>query len=141
MGTRKQKLIGTFKLSVNNVRLVAETGVGAYAGAFVFQPSDGGTHKMIVGIGDRPWKDVLSSVIHEAMEMGLHTTGSGYMRTHTPRETTDTYTFVASHAAFDSCCDWTAAFLADCAPALRGAWDAANAKPKPRWKKAKTPHA
>ena len=118
--------VGTYRLGVWNVRLyVSRTPMDSGA-SFRYCPGDGGCAKLVVGGVGRIWSDVLSGLLHEALESQLHQRGAGHVRTHEARETTCDYVFFLSHNTFDQCCDFAARFVADCLPDLHKAWRRVN---------------
>lgn len=122
---RAPRLVGTYTLGVENVRVFLGEGVGGGA-SFLYGPRDGGCATMTVNCGGRPWNDCVSALLHEALESLLHRRGMGYVPTHTFRETGDCYMFILSHHLFDQCCDQAAAFLAAALPDMSTAWRKMN---------------
>lgn len=124
------KLVGTYRLGVDGVRVYigySDDGGGA---SFTFDPAKGDGAALVVNCVGRPWKDTVSSLLHEALESLLHRRGSGYSATLAPREFVSGYLFVVPHQTFDQCCDFAGEFLADCLPDMCAAWQHANAKPE-----------
>ena len=121
----KPVLVGVYELGVYNIRLYATSEEGP-AASFLFNPSDGGCPKLTVSCGGRRWSEVLSGLLHEAMESQLHQRGAGYLKTHSARETTCDYVFVMTHATFDQCVDFSMRLLAACETDLFKAWKKQN---------------
>lgn len=119
--TEPDNYLGTFTLGAQNVRLYADDSP-SFSAAFVCLAADKGSQKMYVGMAGRSWTDVVASVLHECVESHLHTRGSAYYQTQTPRVTTDSYLFVMPHSAMDQAIDWAAMFLESCRGALRKEW-------------------
>lgn len=121
----KENFLGNFKLGLDNVRLY-EVDADGSAASFEFGPDDDGCPKMCVNLRGVPFGDVISGVLHECVESVLNRKGNGFRRTHTPRETSETYIFVLSHADLDQAIDWASNFLDQSAYVLKTRWNKLN---------------
>lgn len=123
-------LIGTYKLGVENVRLFSGLPWEGAAASFLFAPDDGGCPAMTINLEGVEWHDVLSGVLHEAIESRLHRSGCGHIKTHVARDSSDKYLFVMTHPQMDEAVHAAATFLSDCSEDLNREWYRLNPPPR-----------
>lgn len=114
----KQKLIGTFVLNYENVRVFATYSTGDSA-VFVY-PQDDGCAKMLVAC-KRSWKDCVCGLTHEAIEFCLHRNRHGYFQTCDRTNGPDCFTFMFTHQQMNVVAYSVGAFIADVMPKLQKA--------------------
>jgi len=124
----KPKLIGTYELGVENVRLYLADGCGGATCRVV--PNDNGCAMIILTSAQGDWGENVCCLMHEAIEMLMHRRGTGYYQTHTGRENTGAYLFVMSHAEFDQITEFASRLIVDCMGDLLKAWKMEQQKSK-----------
>lgn len=123
----KQKLVGTFILNHENVRVYATDSTGD--STVYLYSDDGGATKMSVACL-RDWRDCVSGLMHEAMEFCLHRNRHGYYQTCDRTRGAEGFTFVFTHYQMNVVAYSVGAFVADVLPKLQKAHKEINARRK-----------
>ena len=126
----KPKLICVAKLAQENVRIFEKPDLSEGAASFQFAPGDGGTGEMMICLKGRTWHDVLSALMHEAMEAQIHRLGLAYEQSLIPRYDAGGFLFIFDHKRFSEMTDWAAMFICECHNEVKNAWKKSSAKKK-----------
>lgn len=114
----KNQIIGVYDLGREYARLILRDGRGA---EFSTKPVKGGIPEITVG-KDGAWWEVVSWILHEAMELALLRQGCRYSPDHAISNDSNLYMFAADHTKFAECCAIAGGFIADALPDLQTAW-------------------
>ena len=118
------KLIGTYKLGLENVRIFVSTGdEGATA---YLKPNDGGCMKIVVQMETKSFDVSVSSLLHELVEVSLHRARLGYYHSCDVSTSVSGFLFVMDHEQMNSVCYEVAPVMCDCMEKFRAAWDKIN---------------
>lgn len=123
----KQKLVGTFILNHENVRVYATDSTGD--SSIDLYADDGGATKMCVAC-KRSWRDCVSGMMHEAFESCLHRNRHAYFPTCDRSTGMECFQFILNHREMNVIVYAVGAFVADAMPKLQKAHKEINARRK-----------
>lgn len=121
----KRKLLGTFSLGLENVRIFADHSTGD--SECRLYPADNGCATMTIGCC-APWHRVLGNLMHEAMEFRLHRQRSAWEKCGTLCEESGRYLFIMSHVDLDEVAKDIGYVLDGVYSKLKAEYDLQNAK-------------
>ena len=114
----KQKIIGTYSCGVEEVQLVLREGTG---GEFWTMPEKGCIARIKVG-ANMEWPEVMSALLHEALELQMHRIGCRFDPTGDCGRDHSSYLFVMTHPQFSNVVGRAAQFASAALPDLAKAW-------------------
>lgn len=117
----KQKIIGTYYIGRDCVEVVLREGDG---GEFYFIPELGHIPRIKIGAGYDEWREIVSVLLHEAMEFVMSKLKHRYSKTEVfpPRESSDCV-FILSHSDFSDVCARVADLISCCIGDLKTEWE------------------
>lgn len=115
----KQKIVGVYRCGPEDVQLVLREGDG---GSFFTVPEKGHICRIKVGADEGRWPMVVTTLMHEAMELTMMRAGCRYTPSPDFGEDNGSYTFVMTHTQFSEASARAAMFVAAAMPDLRKAW-------------------
>lgn len=115
----KERLIGVYKNGSENVELAVHESNG---GHFYSVPEDGGLSRITIGMDYQRWHDVVSTLLHEAIEMQLMRVGARFNPNPDYSRDSANWMFVMNHSQHSEVCARVAIFVTKCLPALATCW-------------------
>lgn len=113
-------LVGTYHFSLYYVDLYLNTQL--LGGSFNCRPE--GSNRAIIEVGGLgEWREVMSALVHEAMELAFLETGCRFTVDGVGIAGRDMYSFIADHPKFSEACNRTGLFLSECVVPLKKAYE------------------
>lgn len=120
----RQKVIGVYEIGMDQVQLVIREG---YGGEFWLKPGTGVIPRIKVGVDGTGWNEVVTTLLHEAMEMQMTKSHCRFSRDPDYGRDHGGYIFLMDHTQFSDVTARVASFMAEALPDLAIAFN--------RWKK------
>ena len=121
----KPRCLGDYEIGYESVSLYVRDGPGA---EFYRQTKDANCPVIYVGLETASWKEVVTELLHEALELTLDRLHCRLYSSRNLAGDTGAYVFVFDHPQFSACCADVGEFLADALPDLETEWIAWNKK-------------
>jgi len=122
------KLLGIYEMGYERVEVRYDTGTASSKGELL---RDGATCTVItVGIKQARWFHVLSSLLHEVIEVSLHRHRARFQVSGDISGDTGNCLFVFDHQIFANACVVSAELISACQRDLHKAWRASRKKAK-----------
>lgn len=116
----KQKIVGSFLIGTEYCQLVLREGDG---GEFYFTPEDGHIARIKIG-ADVKWDSLVSTFLHEAIELILSRLKTRFERTDVSVNDMGGFLFVMHHTDLADMCGRLADFVVSALPAAEKEWKA-----------------
>lgn len=114
----KPQVIGNYEFGYEYVQLLLRDGEGAE----FYRLSEDITIPTIFIGADGSWLDIVTRLLHEALEFSLERAGCRFYPTNDLARNTAAYTFSFNHQQFADCCAKVAEFVTAALPDLQKAW-------------------
>lgn len=121
----KQVIVGTYEYGMGQAQLVLREGTG---GEFYIVPEKGSVARIKLGADQAQWTEVLSTLLHEILEMQVALIGCRYSPAPDFGRDHASYLFLMTHPQFSEACGRAAWFLSAAVPDLSKAWAKWNRK-------------
>jgi hypothetical protein len=115
----KQIIVGNYYCGYESVELVLRDDTG---GEYFITPERGHIARIKIGADYVEWQEVVSVLLHEAMELVCDRLKARYQPTCNLSGDHGQYWFLLSHADFSDACGRVAEFISACLPDLAKAW-------------------
>lgn len=120
----KQLIVGCYDFGVGQCELVLRAGIG---GEFYVVPEPHRCPRIKVGADYDEWREVMSCLLHEIIELQMTLTGCRYNPAPDCARDHASYLFLMTHPQFSEVCARSAFFISEALPDLAKAWK--------KWKK------
>jgi len=115
----KKQIIGIYEIGYERVQVVFRAGLG---GEFYLCPRDGKIPRIVIGADQDRWSEVVTVLLHEAMEMIILRVGGRYKPTNRIMSDHGCYLFCFDHDQFSDACARVGEFMASALPEVGTAW-------------------
>lgn len=117
----RQKIVGLYGLGSESVQLALRDGTG---GDFNSAPAPGRVARINIGADPKEWQEVVSSLLHEAMELAMARMKCRYLPADDCGGDALGYLFILPHTDFSDACGRVADLVAGALPDLAKSWKA-----------------
>lgn len=114
----KDKLIGTYVLGGENIRLYLIDGASCF---YNLQPDDKGCGRIRIGY-DNTWHRLIGNLTHEAIECSMRRLDCAYFHQNDKSDDNGNRFFAMDHRQMSEVAAWTGQFIAECYNDLRKAY-------------------
>lgn len=116
----KQVIVGTYEMGYEQVELVIREDTG---GEFYVIPEKGSVPRIKIGADYSEWKDVVTTLLHEAFELVFDRLNCRYSPSNEITRDHSAYMFTFPHLVFSEACARVADFVTDALPDLAREWE------------------